>query len=112
MTQCTNRDGGCDEFGAAPQCGTHILQAELDALSWKKCVAVANDYLSGVDLMAELVRAARAEEMTYFKKLGVYKVVPRSHQLETGGNIIRTRWVDANKGDSENPRLRSRMVGK
>ena len=26
--------------------------------------------------------------------------------------IIRTRWIDINKGDDENPNYRSRLVGK
>ena len=50
--------------------------------------------------------------MSYFRKLGVYKVVPRSHQKLTGGKIIGTRWVDVNKGDAESPNYRSRLVGR
>ena len=62
--------------------------------------------------MPELVKAARAEEMTYFKKLGVYRIVPRSHQRTTGGKVIGTRWVDVNKGDAKEPNCRSRLVGR
>ena len=50
--------------------------------------------------------------MSYFRKFGVYKVVPRSHQKTTGGKVIGTRWVDVNKGDAENPNCRSRLVGR
>ena len=106
------QDGGCDRFGALPQNGIQILKAELDALTWKDGIAVAKDDVSGVELVPELVKAARAEEMAYFKKLGVYKIVPRSHQKRTGGKIIGTRWVDVNKGDSECPNCRSRLVGR
>ena len=45
-------------------------------------------------------------------KGGVYKIVPRSHQRATGGKIIGTRWVDVNKGDTEVPDCRSRLVGR
>ena len=57
-------------------------------------------------------REARGVEMDFFKSMGVYDYVPRSEQKLTGGEIFGTKWVDVNKGDSENPRLRSRMVGK
>ena len=59
-----------------------------------------------------MVRTARAEEMAYFKKVGVYKIVPRSHPQTTGGKVIGTRWVDVNKGDAEKPNCRSRLVGR
>ena len=29
-----------------------------------------------------------------------------------GGKIIDVRWIDTNKGDSENPNYRSRLVGR
>ena len=48
--------------------------------------------------------------MEFFKSICVYDYVPRSEQKLTGGKIIGTKWIDVNKGDSENPRLRSRMV--
>ena len=47
-----------------------------------------------------------------FKSMGLYDYVPRTEQKLTGGKIIGTKWIDVNKGDSDNPRLRSRMVGK
>ena len=75
-------------------------------------IAIAKDDVTGNELVPDLVRAARAEEMVYFKKLGVYKVVPRSDQRRTGGKVIGTRWVDVNKGDSSNPNCRSRLVGR
>lgn len=73
---------------------------------------MARDDVAGVKLVPELVKRARAEEMTYFKKPGVYEVVPRSHQKKTGGKVIGTRWVDVNKGDAANPKFRSRLVGR
>ena len=105
-------DGGDDKIGPRPQCGIDILKEELDALSFKDGVAYARDDVTGTVLLPDLVVQARLEEMTYFKKLGVYKVVPRAHQRQHGGKIIGTRWVDTNKGDSESPNCRSRLVGR
>ena len=57
-----------------------MLRAELDELSFRDGMAFARDDVAGTELVKDLVFQARAEEMTYFKKLGVYKVVPRAHQ--------------------------------
>ena len=105
-------DGGDDHFGIRPQTGIDILAGELESLMFRDGIATAKDDVTGTELVPELVRAARAEEMSYFKKLGVYKVVPRSDQRRTGGKVIGTRWVDINKGDSCNPNCRSRLVGR
>ena len=99
-------------FGTRPQRGIEILKGELESLTFRDGIAVAKDDVSGEELVPELVKIARAEEMTYFKKLRVYDVVPRSDQLRTGGIIIGTRWVDVNKGDRDNPNCRSRLVGR
>ena len=96
-------DAGDDKFGLRPQQGIDILKKELDALTFKDWIAVAKDDVSGKELVPALVKAARAEEMAYFKKLGVYRIVPRSHARITGGKVIGTRLVDVNKGDSEQP---------
>ena len=104
--------GGSDCFGLRPQNGIELLRAHMDALNWKDGIATAKDDVSGKDLVSELVMRARAEEMDYFRKLGVYEVVPRSMQKVTGGKIIGTRWVDVNKGDIDNPNCRSRFVGR
>ena len=42
----------------------------------------------------------------------VYDRVPRSEQMETGGKIIGTKWIDVNKGDIDRPNIRCRLVGK
>ena len=54
----------------------------------------------------------RVSELKYFRDMNVYKVVPREHQLKTKGKIIKTRWLDINKGDLGNPEHRSRLVAK
>ena len=56
--------------------------------------------MSNAELIPKLVKEARELEMDYFKKLGVYEWVPRSHQVHTGGKILGVRWVDVNKGDA------------
>ena len=42
----------------------------------------------------------------------VYDKIPRSMATAKGWNIIKTRWIDINKGDDDHPNYRSRMVGK
>ena len=49
--------------------------------------------------------------MTFIRKMQVYSRVPRAMQKMKGGQIIGVRWVDVNKGDSETPDMRSRLVG-
>ena len=105
-------DGGDDKLGLRPQRGIEILRAEIDAPTFKNGIAEAKDDISGCSLPPELVRAARGEEMDFFKRLSVYEIVHRSHQKATGGKVIGTRWVDTNKGDTDSPDLRSRLVGR
>ena len=49
--------------------------------------------------------------MTFFRKMQEYTRVPLAMQKMKAGKIIRVRWVDVNKGDSEKPDMRSRLVG-
>ena len=64
------------------------------------------------NLVPELVHAARALEMEYFHKLGVYEKLTREQQVDTGGKIIGVRWADVNKGDALDVNYRSRLVGR
>ena len=50
--------------------------------------------------------------MGFFDTMGVFEQVHRSEQQRTQGKIIGTRWIDTNKGDPSNPRIRSQLVGK
>ena len=70
------------------------------------------DDVNGVFLDADMVRAAREEEMAFFKKFGVYKRVHQSQVQATGGKMITAKWLDTNKGDEEHPNYRSRLVGR
>ena len=42
----------------------------------------------------------------------VWKKIPRAEAVKRGWNIIKTKWLDINKGDLEQPDYRSRFVGK
>ena len=69
------------------------------------------DDLSGKRLNPTMVKAARKEEMSEFRKHGVYIKVPvKQCWDETGKAPIGVRWVDINKGDEEDPDYRSRLV--
>ena len=105
-------DGGDDHRGVRPQQGIEILREELDALTFRNGIACATDDVTGNTLVPGLVQKARDEEVGYFMKRGVYEVVPKGHELTTGGKVIGTRWVDTNKGDAEAPDCRSRLVGR
>ena len=74
---------------------------------------VAFDDQSGEPLVPALMRAARLEEMAYFKEMKVYeKVSVEECMRATGRKPIGVRWVDINKGDSAQPNYRSRLVAK
>ena len=105
-------EGGNDLYGVRPQCGVTLLQAEMNGLSYKSEYETAWDDVSNENLVPELVHAARALEMEYFHKLGVYEKVPREHQANTRGKIIGVRWVDVSKGDALDVNYRSRLVGR
>ena len=65
-----------------------------------------NDYdfvddISGKQLDKALAITARQEEIKFFRDRQVYHKVPRSEAW--GHKIIRTKWLDVNKGDKERP---------
>ena len=69
------------------------------------------DEVSGKALEASLVRAARAEEIEYAVRYGVWDPVPISEAYQrTGKPPISSRWIDINKGDEERTQYRSRLV--
>ena len=87
-----------------------MMKKELLVIGMKAGVGWARDDITGAALDIEEVRKARAEELDFFRKMGVYRKVPRWEA--NGKKIIKTRWIDVNKGDESNPDLRSRLVGK
>ena len=73
----------------------------------------AYDDLNGDILDPKKMMEARMEEIKYFKEMDVYeKVNIEEAWKETGAGPIAVRWVDVNKGDSKNPKYRSRLVAK
>ena len=70
------------------------------------------DDVSGRELDADKVWEARKLEIELFKNMGVYRKVRRSWVKSQGEKVIGVRWIDINKGDSEHPDYRSRLVAK
>ena len=85
-----------------------------DAVEWDKMMdehfdEIYMDDSSGAILDPELVRKARAEELAWLKKECVYERVPLS---QAKGDLLKIKWLDINKGDHDNPKVRSRLVAK
>ena len=74
--------------------------------------ALAWDDLTGMRLDSGQVIEARAKEVQYIKDKRVYSKITRKEAQARDWKIIKTRWIDINKGDDANPVYRSRMVGK
>jgi hypothetical protein len=89
-----------------------MMREHISSLYVQHGVEAACDDVSGAWLDPKLVHEGRAVEMELFRSMGVYDHVPRSEQQSTGGKIIGTKWIDVNKGDFDNPRIRCRLVGK
>ena len=73
----------------------------------------ARDDVTGRELITEMVREFRKEEIEYFREMKVYMKVPISEcKRVTSKGPIGVRWVDVNKEDELNPSYRSRIVVK
>ncbi|CAK0894862.1 unnamed protein product [Prorocentrum cordatum] len=71
------------------------------------------DGISGGRLDSKMAHAARAEEMAYMERLGVFRRVPTSECHENiGTRPLPSGWVDTNKGDEIRPEIRSGLVAK
>ena len=71
------------------------------------------DDLTGQALPEDLCRAARQTELDYFtsKEVWVVRKISEARQ-RTGRPPITVRWVETNKGDDKNPKIRSRLVAR
>ena len=49
------------------------------------------------------MKEARSKEIQYVRDMRVYDKIPRSMATTKGWKIMKTRWIDINKGDDENP---------
>jgi hypothetical protein len=77
--------GGCDLHGANVRDGVEMLQLQMSALYERGGAPEAWDDMNNVFLDPAMVASARKEEMDFFKKLGVYKRVPREDVAKSGG---------------------------
>ncbi|CAE7223346.1 GIP [Symbiodinium sp. CCMP2592] len=78
----------------------------VDGLAEEILAETFYDDLTGKELPAEGVKAARAEEVSVIKQMGVWEVIPRP----ANEKVIGTRWIDINEGDGARLKLRSRLV--
>ena len=58
------------------------------------------------------VIAARREEIEYVINKCVWEKCAKDKAIAEGYKIVDTRWIDTDKGDKQNPKYRSRIVGK
>ena len=72
-----------------------------------------HDEITGKFLPKSAVLEARLEEMRQVQEHKVYEKVPFEEGWNRiGKDPIKTRWLDINKGDEDNPEYRSRLVVK
>ena len=79
-------------------------EEDEDAMAW--------DDVTGEELDPREVAKARGQEMEYVRQKKVWRKITRREAQRRGIKIIKTRWIDINKGDRWNPNYRSRFVGK
>ena len=65
--------------------------------------ALAWDDLTGMRLDGNKVMEAREMEVKYVRDKQVWKKITRREAQAKGWKIIKTRWIDINKGDDVNP---------
>ena len=69
------------------------------------------DDLTGENLPADNVRAARREDIEYYRSMSAFKVVPVEEAWRVSGRApIGVRWIDTNTGDVTRPNIRCRLV--
>ena len=90
-----------------------MITIGVDGETLDECESVEESYIDDVNggfLDLEMVREARVEELAGYLKMQVYCRVPVA---EIGSHkVIKTRWVDTNKGDERSPEIRCRLVAK
>ena len=101
--------------------GEYLSNRTNEDVVWDECLslgknkkmdkpssAVYYDSVSGLELNEKKVIEARRLEAEYFKKLKVFKRVPRHKAKADSIPIIQTKWVDTDKGAT----YRSRLVAR
>ena len=77
----------------------------------KDCWDEYFDDVSGLGLNSGLVELAKKEELRIADEMSLWTPILRS-DLPPGTKVIPTKWVLVNKGDSESPSYRARIVAK
>ena len=91
----------------------HYHYDEANEWDDKWCDGDYVDQKTGQQLDPALARAARLEEISFMKKIQLYEEVSIQECWErTGKSPISTRWVDVNKGTSDKPDVRCRLVAR
>ena len=72
---------------------------------------MAWDDLTGATLDPHEVSKARLKELGYINDKSVYKKITRSEAVSKGIRILKTKWIDINKGDLEHPKLQIQVCG-
>ena len=76
-------------------------------------IEAAWDDVSGAELNPRMVEEARKEEIEYVRKMRLCDKVHIAERKRVTGNMPTTvRWIDINKGDSNNPHYRSIIVAR
>ena len=70
------------------------------------------DDTTGEPLNPKEVMKARSKEMRYVREKRVGSKITRQEAAGRGIKVIKTSWLDINKGDKWNPNYRSRFVAK
>ena len=70
------------------------------------------DDITGEELDAKEVRKARLKEIGYIHDKRVWRKMSRREAIRRGIKVVDVRWIDVNKGDTQNPAFRSRLVAK
>ena len=68
--------------------------------------------LTGLSFDPKGVLTARMQELYYIAQKKVWEAVPREEARRNGWKIIKSRWIDINKGDDTAAQYRSRLVGR
>ena len=103
---CGDRnDWDCVHVSCQDECKKHINALQSFPLA-------AWDDISAAPLNPEMVKAARQLEIKYAEQKLVWEKIPRAVAQQRGWKIVKSRWIDINKGDDKAPNYRSRMVGK
>ncbi|CAJ1391015.1 unnamed protein product [Effrenium voratum] len=97
-----------EEQLSGPTPDEYVEQEEL----YKEEFGQFVDDVTGTELPAHLVKAARKEELGWLHKEGVYVKVPRRICEGKGMKPLQLKWLDINKGDATQVKVRSRLVAK